>query len=176
MSFTKEKKVNSKTFKRFDIGCGNNKIAGSTYLDIDPSVHPDIVHDLNKFPYPIADNTFDEINAKHIIEHLNDPIGFMREMCRILKVGGKIFVETPHFSCRVAYSEPQHKLFCSYFMFNNLINGLDFKIIKQQITFYRTFRTFGISFLANRSPDTYERFWTYLFPAENVILVAQKQS
>lgn len=160
---------------RLDIGCGNNKVPGATYLDFDIKAKPDILHDLNQFPYPIADNTFDEIFAKHIIEHLNDPIGFMREMCRVLKPGGTIFVATPHFSCRVAYSEPQHKLFFSYFMFNNVINGLDLEVLEQKITFFKTFRATGISFLANKYPDTYERFWTYMFPAENVILFARKK-
>ncbi len=166
----------TKGLKRLDIGCGNNKIPGATYVDIDPAAHPDILHDLNKFPYPISDSSFDEIYAKHIIEHLDDPVGFMREMIRILKPAGTIFIETPHFSSRVAYSEPQHKLFFSYFMFNSLINGLDLEVIEQRITFYKSFRMIGIGHLANKYPDTYERFWTYMFPAENVILLARKRA
>ena len=165
----------STTKKRLDIGCGNNKIPGSTYVDFDPKANPDILHDLNKFPYPIPDNTFDEVYAKHIIEHLNDPIGFMRELTRVLKPGGTVFVETPHFSSRVAYSEPQHTLFFSYFMFNNIINGLDLEVVEQKITFYKSFRAAGIAALANKYPDGYERFWTYMFPAENVSLLARKK-
>lgn len=165
-----------KEIKRLDIGCGGNKIPGSVYVDIDPGANPDILHDLNKFPYPMEDNSYDEIYAKHIIEHLDDPKGFMRELTRILKPGGTLFVETPHFSCRVAYSEPQHKLFFSYFMFNNLLQGLNLEVLQQKITFYKTFRAVGISHLANKDPDQYERFWTYIFPAENVTLLARKMS
>ena len=161
--------------KRLDIGCGMNKIPGAVCLDIDPKVNPDILHNLNNFPYPIPDNSFNEIYAKHVVEHLNDPAGFMREMNRILKAGGTVFIETPHFSSRVAYSEPQHKLFFSYFMFNSIINGLDLEVIKQRITFYKSFRMVGISYLANKFPDNYERFWTYIFPAENVTLLARKK-
>jgi len=161
--------------KRLDIGCGNNKMPGATYLDIDPKTNPDIVHNLDKFPYPLADNSFDEIFAKHVIEHLEDPVGFMKEIARILKPGGTVYVETPHFSCRVAYSEPQHKRFFSFFMFNSIINSLPLEVIKQRLTFYKTFRVAGISYLANKFPDSYERFWTYMFPAENVILVARKK-
>lgn len=164
-----------KTIKRLDIGCGGNKIPGAVYVDIDPGANPDILHDLNKFPYPMEDNSYDEIYAKHIIEHLDNPKGFMRELTRILKPGGTVFVETPHFSCRVAYSEPQHKLFFSYFMFNNLLQGLNLEVLQQKITFYKTFRAAGISCLANKYPDQYERFWTYLFPAENVTLLAKKK-
>ncbi len=36
--------------KRLDIGCGNNKLSGAVYLDINPDVKPDIVHDLNTLP------------------------------------------------------------------------------------------------------------------------------
>jgi SAM-dependent methyltransferase len=161
--------------KRLDVGCGKiNKIPGVTYLDIDPKANPDILHDLNKFPYPISDNTFDEICATHIIEHLDDPKGFMSELVPILKPGGTVFIATPHFSSRVAYSEPQHKIFCSYFMLSGLIDGLDLEVIEQKITFYKSFRASGISYLANKNPDHYERFWTYIFPAENVTLLARK--
>jgi len=162
-------------FKRLDIGCGNNKTPGSTYLDFDEIANPDILHDLNIFPYPIEDNSFDEIIAKHIIEHLDCPQKFIEELCRVCKPGGTIFIETPHFSNYVAYSEPQHKLFYSYFLLSNLVRPIPVKTIKQEITFYKTFRFVGISFLANKYPRTYERFWTYIFPAENVKILLQKE-
>ena len=161
--------------KILDIGCSYNKIPGAKTLDINPDVKPDIVHDLNKYPYPIADGSFDKVYAKHVIEHLNDPAAFLKEIQRILKSGGTVFVETPHFSSRVAYSEPQHKFFFSYFMFDNILNGLNFAVLSQKITFYKTFRACGIAYLANKFPDTYERFWTYIFPAENVSLLAKKK-
>lgn len=160
--------------KILDIGCSNNKVPGTIGIDINPNSMADIIHDLNQYPYPIETSSIDKIYAKHIIEHVDDPRKFIREIHRILKVGGDAFFETPHFSCRVAYSEPEHKLFYSYFMFNELLKGLRFKILRQQITFHKIFRSFGVCFLANRAPDTYERFWTYMFPAENVILHVQK--
>ncbi len=157
-----------------DIGCARNKIPNSIGIDINPESKADIIHDLNLYPYPVEENSIDQVFAKHIIEHLNDPRKFVREIFRILKPGGTAFFETPHFSCRVAYSEPEHKLFYSYFMFDELLKGLDFRVLKQQITFHKIFRSIGIRTLANRFPDTYERFWTYLFPAENVTLLVQK--
>ena len=60
--------MNEQILKRLDIGSGTNKIPGSTYLDVDPNVNPDILHDLDKFPYPVADDSYDQIYAKHIIE------------------------------------------------------------------------------------------------------------
>ena len=143
-------------------------------IDIDPESHADILHDLNAYPYPIEESSIDQIYAKHIIEHLNDPRAFLREIYRILKPGANAFIETPHFSSYVAYAEPQHKLFYSYFMFRELLKGIKFNVLKHQITFHKLFRALGIRFLANRFPERYEKFFTYLFPAENVILVVQK--
>ena len=168
------KSLSEQTAHILDIGCSNNKIPGAIGIDIDPRTGADIFHDLNIYPYPIESGSFERVYAKHIIEHLNDPRSFLAEIYRILKSGGTAFIETPHFSSRVAYSEPQHKLFYSYFMFTELLKGLDFKILKQGITFYKTFRFVGIASLANQFPNTYVRFWTYLFPAENVILEVQK--
>jgi hypothetical protein len=59
-------------------------------------------------------------------------------------------------------------------MFSSLLSKTKFRKAKTKITFYKTFRLTGISALANRFPDTYERFWTYIFPAENIILIAEK--
>lgn len=157
-----------------DIGCSRNKIPGAIGIDIDAQSSADIIHDLNVYPYPLEDNSVEKIYAKHIIEHLDNPRQFLREFYRILKPGGTAFIETPHFSCRVAYSEPEHKLFYSYFMFDELLKGLDFKVLKHEITFHKIFQFLGIRLLAGKFPDTYERFWTYLFPAENVVLIVQK--
>ncbi|MSR77796.1 MAG: class I SAM-dependent methyltransferase [Candidatus Omnitrophica bacterium] len=159
-----------------DVGCSRNKVSGAIGIDIDPNSQADIIHDLNQYPYPIESNSFETIMAQHIIEHVNDPVQFMKELYRILKPGGKITFETPHFSSRVAYSEPQHKFFFSYFMFSTILQQIPYKVISQEITFYKTFRFLGIRWLANRFPDTYERFWTYMFPAENVRLIATKKA
>ncbi|MDR2731278.1 MAG: class I SAM-dependent methyltransferase [Treponema sp.] len=39
---------------------------------------------------------FDTVFASHIIEHLNDPFGFICEVRRILKNGGFLFITTPN--------------------------------------------------------------------------------
>jgi SAM-dependent methyltransferase len=151
-----------------DFGCSTNKVDGALGVDIDHRNRPDLVFDLNRFPYPIKDNSVDRVYAKHILEHLGDLYGIFREVHRVLRNGGDFIIEVPHFSCRVAYSEPEHNRFFSYFMFDKLIQSIPCKVAKREITFHRLFRQVGIKFLANRFPDTYERFWTYIFPAENI--------
>jgi SAM-dependent methyltransferase len=154
--------------KILDFGCSNNKVDHALGVDIDVRNHPDLVFDLNKFPYPLKDSSVDRVYAKHILEHLQDLYGIFREVHRILKRDGDFMIEVPHFTSRVAYSEPEHNRYFSYFMFDKLIQAIPCHVAKREITFYRTFRLLGIKSLANRYPNAYERFWTYIFPAENI--------
>lgn len=44
----------------------------------------------------IAGSTIDVVHCSHLIEHLNDPLGFVLEAKRILKPGGYFIVTTPN--------------------------------------------------------------------------------
>ena len=151
-----------------DFGCSDNKTTNAYGVDIDLANHPDLAFDLNRFPYPVKTGSVDRVYAKHILEHLNDLYAIFREVHRVLKPGGDFVIEVPHFSCRVAYSEPEHNRYFSYFMFDKLIASIPCEVLRRRITFHRSFRRVGIQALANRFPDAFERFWIYLFPAENI--------
>lgn len=45
-----------------------------------------------KFP----DGYFDVITLIHVLEHLRDPVGTLREVCRILKKGGIVIMAVPN--------------------------------------------------------------------------------
>jgi SAM-dependent methyltransferase len=49
---------------------------------------------LEETRFPAA--SFDLVLASHLIEHLNDPAAFVREVCRVLAPGGYFFVTTPN--------------------------------------------------------------------------------
>lgn len=44
----------------------------------------------------LLDDSFDAVTAHHVIEHMHDPIGFLRESLRIVKPGGKLVLTTPN--------------------------------------------------------------------------------
>jgi len=58
--------------KILDVGCGQNKYPGAIGIDSNPRADADVIHDLGVLPYPFADNEFDEIICRHVIEHVPD--------------------------------------------------------------------------------------------------------
>jgi SAM-dependent methyltransferase len=95
--------------KTLDLGCGDRKTKGTIGIDCVRLPGVDIIHDLNRFPYPFEDNTFDKVLMLNIIEHLDDTIKVMREVYRILKPGGIVHIETVYWNHKHSISDPQHK-------------------------------------------------------------------
>ena len=55
-----------------NLGCGRKRMEGATNLDRTAETQPDVVHDLNRMPWPFADNSFRAVHASDVIEHLDD--------------------------------------------------------------------------------------------------------
>lgn len=93
--------------KKLNLGCGQFRKEGYINVDISPLSQADVIHNLEEFPYPFQDNTFDLIEADHILEHLTDPFCAMTEFKRIARPGGQIHIRVPHFSR--GFTHPEHK-------------------------------------------------------------------
>lgn len=171
--------------KKLNLGCGEDKKPGYVNLDFHDHVSPDVVHDLNVFPYPFEDNSFDEIICYHILEHLDKPFWVMRELHRILKPGGKLFIKVPHFSR--GFSHAEHKagfdLMFPYYFNKEFTKsgyfGVDFACTRVEFHWMAFFHIMkdigvnpllisvlkilntGISFLANLSPRLCSRIWCF---------------
>jgi len=68
-----------------DLGCGAFRwqMDGYTITHVDRDAYPDAVYaDLND-PFPFPDGTFDGVVAIELIEHLENPYHFLREVTRI---------------------------------------------------------------------------------------------
>src|SRR5262245_26650389 len=95
-------------WQKLNLGCGEGRKPGYVNVDWQKAVRPDVVHDLNCFPYPFPDESFDLIEASHVIEHLDRPFAVMRELHRILKSGGLLQIRVPHFSRGFTHAEHTH--------------------------------------------------------------------
>lgn len=114
-------------YRELLLGCGNNRSkkmcevgkskdwTNLTTLDIARGCQPDVVHDLEVFPYPFADNTFDEIHAYEVLEHTGSQGDWkfffdqFAELHRILKPGGLLFATVPAWNSVWALGDPSHK-------------------------------------------------------------------
>jgi SAM-dependent methyltransferase len=180
--FPNAKRVKAKLLEEFkgkrilDVGCGNRKTPGAVGIDRrirkDSSLDQqrDIDHDLSQFPWPIADNSFDLIICQHVIEHLPATVRTMEEFNRIVVPGGKIFIETPHYTWFEAYRHYEHIHKFSFGAFDYFLKGnphyrTDFVIADRSIFFDDVTYVLGVGFLANLFPRLYEKRFAFIFPA-----------
>jgi len=102
---------------KLDVGCGN--IKRDDYVGIDFNQNADVVHDLNSYPYPFPDSTFEYIWAHHVLEHLDDLVKAMNELHRLAIPNGIIEIHVPHWISAVAWGNPTHKRGFTHTSFNN---------------------------------------------------------
>src|SRR3989338_1795234 len=100
-----------KTEIKLNMGCGKDILDGWINLDRQKGAGIDVVHDLEKYPYPFKDNTFDVILCKSVLEHLWDADRAIRELHRILKKGGILKIHVPYFNAGSAYRTTHHTFF-----------------------------------------------------------------
>lgn len=111
---------------KLDLGCGPNKKEGFVGVDsrqFDGKV--DIVHDLTITPWPWEDESVEEVNASHIVEHFSWPqrVGFFNELFRVMKVGAKAQIVIPHWASARFYGDPTHREPMSEFAFYYLLRS-----------------------------------------------------
>ena len=92
-----------------DVGCGINKKAGAIGVDRNPASRADVIADLDRFPYPFRDSSFDALQAVHVIEHLSDVIRSMEEFHRLVRGGGEVLIVTPHYTDFSSFCDPTHR-------------------------------------------------------------------
>src|SRR5260370_38307918 len=103
--------------KVLDVGCGIHKQPGSIGIARNPASRADVLVDLDRFPYPFADSSFDRLTASHVIEHVDDVIRSMEEFHRLVRGGGTVRIETPHYTDFSSWCDPTHRHHLNTFSF-----------------------------------------------------------
>jgi hypothetical protein len=184
--------------RTLDLGCGLAKRPGAFGVDHRAFEGVDLVHDLEARPWPIAEGAYDRIHATHVLEHIDDVLGFFSEVHRVAADGAVVELVTPHFSNRCAYLDPTHRhafsarfpefigsgtpwtpsgrfavarsyLFQHHHDMTPLLEGGKFTVRSRRLTFSRIFRWLGIEALANAKLDFYEFYLAFRFPARDIV-------
>jgi len=158
---------------RLNLGCGKKPIDGSINLDVSADVGADVVHDLNETPWPFVNDTFEEIHAYDVLEHVHDVVIALEEIHRIARPGAVLHVTVPHFSCANAFTDVTHRHWFGWRSFDVFDSDSElahysrarFKRLHTRISFDRSVVNLATFRLANRWPYEYERRWAWMFPA-----------
>lgn len=112
---TKKKKVTKKTKNikktiNLDIACGFNKQPHFVGMDIRDVEGVDIVHDLEKTPWPVEESIVSIALLSHILEHI-DPRRFldvMAELWRVCVPDASVMIAVPYANSFGGHQDPTH--------------------------------------------------------------------
>mgnify|MGYP000635640836 CR=1 FL=1 len=96
---------------RLDIGCGKNKKPGFLGVDQYAFEGVDVVCNVAKDIWPWDHGTVEEVHCSHFLEHLTakERIRFFNELYRVMAVGAKATIITPHWCSNRAYGDLTHQ-------------------------------------------------------------------
>ncbi len=152
-----------------DVGCGINKLPNAIGIDRNPASHADLLVDIDSFPYPFDDNSFDRIYAAHVIEHVADVMQTMEEFYRLVKPAGVIFLATPHYTDFSSFCDPTHRWHLTSYSFRyfgvdhggfGYYSGIGLRQVKVHVKLLRLWRYLGFELLVNGWPR-FRLFWEH---------------
>src|SRR5690242_11355524 len=141
-----------------DVGCGVNKKPGAIGIDRNPGSRADVLADLDRFPYPFRDSSFDGLQAIHVIEHVSDVIRTMEEFHRLVRPGGEVLIVTPHYTDFSSFCDPTHRWHLNSFSFRyfgpddagfGYYSAARFREVAVRVKLLALWRCLGFEFLVN---------------------------
>jgi len=135
-------KTNKDKLVKLDIGCGKIKKNGYIGIDIDSHSDADIIASALKLPF--GDNSVDEIQSSHLVEHFspNEAKKFFDEIYRVLKTGGlaEIKIDKDWTKKRLLVKDPTHKYRYKTEEIGVFVKKFSYKKIKDKIYFFRFYK------------------------------------
>ena len=153
-----------------DVGCGPTKYPGSIGIDMNPRTAADVLCNLDRGALPFRDNSFDQVRAEHLIEHVADVIATMEEFHRVTRPGGTIFILTPHYTDLNSFTDPTHRWHLTSYSFHYFYPGgrhgdktlwqtkARMKEAKLLVRLPKIWRALGFQFLVNHS-RIFRQYW-----------------
>lgn len=154
-----------------DVGCGPQKFPGSIGVDMNPNTAADVLCHFDRGRLPFRDNSFDEVRALHVIEHVADVIATMEELHRVTRPGGTIFLVTPHYTDYSSFRDPTHRWHLNtesfLYFYPGGMHGRDMwytqvrmRERRLRVRLLRFWRALGFEFLVNHA-RWFRRLWEH---------------
>lgn len=152
-----------------DVGCGLNKRPGAIGIDRNPRTAADVLVDLDHFPWPFRDSSFDELYAIHVIEHVADVVRAIEEFHRLVRPGGRIHLATPHYTDFSSFCDPTHRWHLNSFSFRyfgaghggfGYYSAARLRERKVRVRLLALWRWLGFEFVVNAWPR-FRLFWEH---------------
>lgn len=167
----KQLKENNDNIRVLDFGCGPNKFSEAIGIDMFPHKGVDVVVNLDKYPYPFQDNTFNLIICNHIIEHLIDIPKTMEEIYRMLRPDGLVIIRTPYFTHEGSFRDPTHRWHLTLRSMDYFVIGKGrdtkwnafFEKVEEKLFFGGEFFNPGRR-IVKWSKRIYEKYFCHIFP------------
>jgi SAM-dependent methyltransferase len=171
-----------------DVGCGPDKLDGALGLDVIEQPGIDLVHNLDVHPWPLPDQHFEHVRAKDVLEHVDDFIGAVQQIHRILAPGGTLSIRMPFANSVHHHTDPTHKRAATsrtmdYFVPGTHLGRYGYSDAAFQLDSFRYHREMVVPkgwkglvrwwdskllrFL-ERHHDTYEHYWMGIFPVHSI--------
>lgn len=120
---------------KINLGCGFDIREG--YLNVDNAGRADQFVDLTEYPWPWKRESFVEVIAQDIIEHVIDTVSFMDECWRISAPGGRLIIRTPSYDADFAHIDPTHVKFFHIDSFDFFDDTTDFGRANAHLTSWK---------------------------------------
>ncbi len=171
--------------KKLNLGSGHFPKEGYLNVDFNPLEKPDLVLDMNnpKSLESLPSGHFEHILMDHVLEHLSDVFGIMKQIHRLLATDGIVEIRVPHFSRGFTHPEHQRSFDVTFPEYMNPkfpggYIGINLKPISVKLNWMIRFDlkkpyvsgwqiyilkiiNSVVSFTANLSPQFCSRFWCY---------------
>ena len=149
--------------RKLNLGCGYDRREGFLNADNFAACDPDIHLDIETAPWPLADNGFDYVLMKHVLEHVGASFeGFaqiMRELHRITAPDGIIEIQVPHFRHDTWWSDPTHVRGFTPLTFRMMSKRQNDEWIAQRANYTMLAYRMGVDFELVEATMVYDPVW-----------------
>lgn len=130
---------------KYNLGCGFNYMLGYCNIDSDNKIKTDYVKDFNQENWTNGLRKSERILAYHVLEHLKNPILFLKECEKLMYSDGKLIIKVPCVYNTNGFEDPTHikyftpetfkHYFSNDFKHYNTDKGLNLRIVKTKLIF-----------------------------------------